>query len=391
MNPTSDPVLASRSTYKNVSVGQGEALHEIQDETNDAIQSPKGVLGSKSSVLGSNAELEAALNKFFGGPPFCLITPDCIEAHTKPRTGKRVCRGRIQSFQRSYAIVTWMDGRLVEMSAENYHFIALGYPQRMMQLSYMPVAQREEETVEVVENQDISPFNAAVKHTEALNNPVPDPMDMARSSAASDLSHQSEKSIKLSEQSEVDIKVASDVAQEFEAETARRRPDHREAAFQSQHKQGFSGWTPILVLNNPIRPEDDPIKGDLPTHIDGSIRSSDVPKQSQSEESDSGNKGKLPATPTRRKNVFIPWTPSPKKEGATQEGPAASTTFPRAGAPMRYSSRELSEGPAFIKALVEAGTPWEEQEELYESEFGISRPISASQKVRPTRYESRWI
>ena len=48
-------------------------------------------------------------------------------------------------------------------------------------------------------------------------------------------------------------------------------------------------------------------------------------------------------------------------------------TPPCVGPPVRYSSCELNEGPAFIKALIEEGKPWEEQEELYASEFGISR------------------
>lgn len=195
-------------------------------------------------------------------------------------------------------------------------------------------------------------------------------MDITRSPTSSDLSHRTEKSTTILYQGERDVKGTSHVAQEFQAETSRLRPNHRQTDFQSRRKQGFSGWAPVWVANNPVRSEDDPIKSDIPTHIDnGSAGSSDVPKQSQSETSGAGDRGKLPATPVRRKNVFIPWTPSPrkKKDSRTQEGSAVANTSPRAEAPMRYFSRELSEGPAFIRSLIEAGTPWGKQEELYES------------------------
>ncbi|CAG8895597.1 unnamed protein product [Penicillium egyptiacum] len=384
---------------KGLSAGQAKALHEKQDGTNYPTESPKGVLEeSESSSVGSDAELESALNKFFGGPPYCLILPDCIQRHTEPRTSKRVCRGRVQSFHRSYPIVTWMDvlseattadqfqlqangmywcrikGRVVEISAENYHFIALGYPQRMMQSSHLSEVQRGQETAGAVAKQGVSPFNAVVNDTGSLDNSVPDPMDITRSSIASDISHQTEKSTTVSHQSERDVKGTSHVAQEFQDETSRLRPNNRQSDFQSRHKESFYHWTPILVANNPVRPEDDPIKSDITTRArDGSTGSSGIPQQSPSEISSSGNKDKQPATPVRRRNVFIPWTPSPKKETRTQGSSVASNTSPRAGPAMRYSSRELREGPAFIKSLIEAGASSEEQEELYASKFGISR------------------
>jgi hypothetical protein len=156
---------------KGVTTLPGEALHENQDGAKHPVEPPKDAPeGSKFASSPSDAELGPALNKFFGGPPYCLILPECIKAHTKPRTHKRVCKGRVQSFRRSYPIVSWMDvlseattadkfqlqdngmywchvkGRVVEMSAENYHFISLGYPQRMMQSSRPSGAQREKET-----------------------------------------------------------------------------------------------------------------------------------------------------------------------------------------------------------------------------------------------------
>lgn len=161
-----------------------EALQETEDGVNDPIESAKGFLkSSQSSALGSNTELVAALNKFFRGPPFCLILPDSIEGSTRPRANKRPCRRRVQSSKRSYAIVTWMDvlseattpdqferqengmywcrvkGRVVEMSAEDYHFIALGYPQRMMQSSHFSEAWEEQHTAGAVKGQEVPPHN----------------------------------------------------------------------------------------------------------------------------------------------------------------------------------------------------------------------------------------
>ncbi|CAG8318970.1 unnamed protein product [Penicillium nalgiovense] len=145
---------------KGISTLQGEAVHENQDGVKHPVEPPKNVPEeSKFSSSASNAELESALNKFFGGPPYCLILSECIGAHTGPRTRKRAGKGGAQSSRLSYPIVSWIDvlseattadqfelqkngmyrchvkERVVEMSAENYHFISLGYPQRMMQSS----------------------------------------------------------------------------------------------------------------------------------------------------------------------------------------------------------------------------------------------------------------
>ncbi|KGO75851.1 hypothetical protein PITC_032970 [Penicillium italicum] len=369
---------------KNLRLGRVKTLQETQDETRDPIESPTGILeGSKSSSLGSDTELEPALNKFFGGPPFCLILPDAIEGYTKPTTNKRPCKGRVQSSSRSWAIITWMDvlsevktadqfqrlangmywcrvkGRVVEMSAENYHFIALGYPQRMMQPTTGAMG-KEDAIME--------------PDTGSLDTAVPDPTDLTRTSVASDLSHQSEKSTTMLSQGEGDIKGSPDGAKEFQDETARLRSSFRDSDLQSHGKQGSSGWAPIWLAYDPVRSEDQPIKSDVPTHIDdGGTGSSDVTKQPQSETTTSENKDKRPAAPALCKNAFIPWTPSPKKESEAQEGLAASTTSPRSEGSNRYSTHELIEGPAFIKSLIEAGTPWEEQEKLYKSKFGVSR------------------
>jgi hypothetical protein len=200
-------------------------------------------------------------------------------------------------------------------------------------------------------------------------------MDIPRRSIAPDLSHRSEKSTLISYQGEADVKGTSHAAQEFEAETSQLRPNNRESDFQSRHKESFLHWAPVIVATNPLTSEDDPIKSDITARAqDGSTGSSDGQKPSQSDGSSPTNKDKQPATPVRPKkqNVFIPWTPSPKKETHTQS-PGASNISPRAGPSVRYSSRELDEGPAFIKALIEAGKSWEEQEELYASKFGISR------------------
>ncbi|KAJ5796841.1 uncharacterized protein N7518_005381 [Penicillium psychrosexuale] len=357
-----------------VRVGQVEALHATQPGTKHPIESSKVIPEEKkTSAFGSDAELEKSLNKFFGGPPFFLILPNTIKGHAKPSTGKRACKGRWHPF----VVVTWMDvlseattasqfqrqengmyrchvkGRLIEMSAENYHFIALGYPQRMMNSSYLSEAQRGQEAAGFVGEQAANPFNTGVN--QPLNS-VPDPMDMTRSSIA-DLSHQTEKSTMVSYQNERDIKETSHVAEEFQTETTRLRPNRRQVSLQSRRKQGFSGRTPILMANNPVRSDDNPVKSNVPTHIDdGGAGSLDIPKHS---------------SPSRR--LFPPWTPSPKKEWRVREGPVAPNTSPRAAPTIRYSSRELIEGPAFIKSLIEGGTSWKEQEELYQAEFGVFR------------------
>ncbi|KXG50176.1 uncharacterized protein PGRI_061430 [Penicillium griseofulvum] len=151
MNPTSDSVPPASNS--NVAIGKRKALHETQDGANDTDKSSKRVAkGSKASSRGLKYNLEAALNKFFGGPPFCLMIPDSIEDHSGPMTRKK-SKGRLQPSTRG--IVTWMDvlseettqfhlqdngmyhccikGRLIELSEDNYRFIQSGYPQKMMQ------------------------------------------------------------------------------------------------------------------------------------------------------------------------------------------------------------------------------------------------------------------
>ncbi|KAJ5360151.1 hypothetical protein N7517_009342 [Penicillium concentricum] len=328
MKPISD-FIPTASTCSDGIVGKVEALQETQDGTNDndRIQSVKAVPGgSKSLSLGSNAELEAALNKFFGRPPFCLITPDCIESHTKLVAGKRACKGRVQLSRREYAIVTWLDvlsdtspanqfqlqengmyhcrvkERLVELSAENYHFIKMGYPQRMIQ----------QEVDEMVGIQDVSPVSVIMD--QSRNNPVPAPIDKTLTSPASDLSPHPDKSTTVSGESKKDIKGISQVTEEFQAETARHRSNSRRSDSHPRRKQGFSGWTPVLVADSPVRSADYPAKPDFPAHMnDGSINdggtgSLDVAKQTQSEASGPGNTAKSPAnpaTPVRHKDAFI--------------------------------------------------------------------------------------
>jgi hypothetical protein len=169
---------------KGIGVDRVEALQETRDRANDSIESANCFLeGSKSSASGSNNDLVSALNKFFGGPPLCLILPGSIESSTRPRKNKRLCRGPDQYSKRPYAIVTWKDvlseattpgqferqgngiywcrvkGSVVEMSTEDYHFIALGYPQRMMQPSYLSWAQKEKGTAGAVIKQEVRAAN----------------------------------------------------------------------------------------------------------------------------------------------------------------------------------------------------------------------------------------
>ncbi|CAI7653184.1 unnamed protein product [Penicillium discolor] len=68
------------------------------------------------------------------------------------------------------------------MSAEDYHFIALGYPRRMMQSSHFPGAWEEQDTVGAVKGQEVRPTNKSI--SSALNK--------TRCSVVSDLSDRSE-------------------------------------------------------------------------------------------------------------------------------------------------------------------------------------------------------
>jgi hypothetical protein len=177
---------------KGISTREGEVLHENQDGAKHPVEPPKDAPEeSKFSYSASDAELEPALNKLFGGPPYSLMLSECIGVHAGPRTRKR-SKGRVQSPRRSYPIVSWMDvlseattadkfqlqdngmywchvkGRVVEMSAENYHFISLGYPQRMMQSPRPSEAQREKQTAGDVGGKDLSPTNAVVNGEYSL-------------------------------------------------------------------------------------------------------------------------------------------------------------------------------------------------------------------------------
>lgn len=53
-----------------------------------------------------------------------------------------------------------VNGRVVEMSAEDYYFIALGYPQRMMQSSHLSGAWEEQDTAGAVKGQEVLPSNS---------------------------------------------------------------------------------------------------------------------------------------------------------------------------------------------------------------------------------------
>ncbi|CAG8920702.1 unnamed protein product [Penicillium nalgiovense] len=362
---------------KGISTLQGEAVHENQDGVKHPVEPPKNVPEErKFSSSASNAELESALNKFFGGPLYCLILSECIGAHTGPRTRKRAGKGGAQSSRLSYPIVSWMDvlseattadqfelqkngmyrchvkGRVVEMSAENYHFISLGYPQRMMQSSRpSEAAQGEQEAAGDVGKQGTQDRSTTPYPTQWT---YPD--------------------AQLHQISHIDLRKT--LRFHTRVREMSKEPPKKPKSSKLRH-HGSAPTTEIAT--NPLISEERPIKSDITSLAQGgSTGSSDVPKPSQSEASSPTNKDKQPATPVRPKkhkkqNFFIPWTPSPKKETRTQESPDSSNTSPRAGPSVRYSSRELNEGPAFIKALIEAGKPWEEQEELYASEFGISR------------------
>ncbi|OQE12076.1 hypothetical protein PENVUL_c001G04985 [Penicillium vulpinum] len=256
--PTQDPVLPS-STEKDAVIDRVEPLHETQDGANDPIQSPKSVpKGTKSVASGSDAELENALNKFFGGPPFSLVTPAFIEAHTKPVRDKR----------------------------------------------------GQQDAAGTMGKQDVGPVNSDLKSDiESLTNLVPGPMKPALTPTTSNLSSQPDRGIKISDESkgkvkydsEEDIKGASHRAQEFQAETSRSRPNTRQPDSQPRHNLGFSGWGPMIVADNTSMSAHDPIKPGTSAHNDdGSVGSSNV-------------KSEVPATPTCREYIFIPWVPSPKK------------------------------------------------------------------------------
>ena len=72
---------------KHIHVGQVEKLRTIQPGTKPPIESSKAIPEErKSSAFRSDAELEKALNKFFGGPPFFLIY--LIPLRVIPRLGR---------------------------------------------------------------------------------------------------------------------------------------------------------------------------------------------------------------------------------------------------------------------------------------------------------------
>ncbi|KAJ5512789.1 hypothetical protein N7463_002341 [Penicillium fimorum] len=179
-------------------------------------------------------------------------------------------------FQESGMYHCRVKGKLVEVSAENYHFIKLGYPRRMIQ---------QEKAAGIVGKQDIIPVSSVMDREltvipNSRNNPVPAPIDKTLASFASDLSPRPEKRNTVSDESENDIKEISQASQEFQAEAARRRSSSRRSDCQPH----------VLVSDNPFMSVDDPTKPDFPTHIDGSVAGSlDVAKRSQSEASGSGN------------------------------------------------------------------------------------------------------
>ncbi|KAJ5836351.1 hypothetical protein N7447_002377 [Penicillium robsamsonii] len=166
--------------------------------------------------------------------------PDGLRIQTDEVEGD--WRGGIREDGRCYHCC--VKGRLVEMSAENYHFIKLRYPQRVIQ---------QEEAAGIVGKQDVSPVSAVMyrEFTTILSRFI---------------SHLILRNAPRCHGK--DIKGSSQAAQEFQAEPGRRRSISRRSDCQPHGKQGFSGWTPILVSHSPVISADDPTKPDFPTHID---------------------------------------------------------------------------------------------------------------------------
>lgn len=92
-----DDLISQFISTSHVIARPGNCVNPVRDERSNT-----------ELVACSNTEFVSALNKFFHGPPFCLILPDSIESSIKPRTNKRPYRRRVQSSKRLYTIVTCM-------------------------------------------------------------------------------------------------------------------------------------------------------------------------------------------------------------------------------------------------------------------------------------------
>ncbi|KAJ5850605.1 hypothetical protein N7455_010461 [Penicillium solitum] len=128
------------------------------------------------------------------------------------------------------------------MSAEDYYFIALGYPQRMMQSSHLSGAWEEQDTAGAVKGQEVLPSNKSI-------NSAP---NKTRSSVVSDLSNRSEK--------------ITTMRHANFTEASRFHANQVESGL-PRNSQGFLAWAPVLVTG-PVRPEYGPMKSGIQTYID---------------------------------------------------------------------------------------------------------------------------
>ncbi|KAJ5603185.1 hypothetical protein N7537_006141 [Penicillium hordei] len=193
---------------KGIGVDRVEALQETRDRANDSIESANCFLeGKLYQTLEEQETVQGPVQ--YSKRPYAIVTwKDVLSEATTSGQFERQGNG-----------IYWcrVKGSVVEMSTEDYHFIALGYPQRMMQPSYLSWAQKEKGTAGAVIKQEVRAANAAI---ETINSAAPDP---TRSSIASDILHRSEKSTMMT----------------YQAEISRLRANRRGSGFQSRRNQGF--------------------------------------------------------------------------------------------------------------------------------------------------------
>lgn len=170
-------------------------------------------------------------------------------------------------------------------------------------------------------------------------------------------------------------KRASPAHQESQVRTGHRIYKPKQSEGQARQKRDPASEKLGSLATDQVDPKDIETEAGAVTEInDGSEASWEI----FDETSGSNNKSESPILTTPQKTDFIHWAPSPTKNPDSKICSAvpdtARNTSPRKPKRPLYSEREVSEGPAFIKALIQAGIPWEKQEELYASEFGVSRP-----------------
>ncbi|KAJ5794767.1 hypothetical protein N7457_001366 [Penicillium paradoxum] len=253
-----------------------------------------------------------------------------------------------------------IQGKVVAISAENYHFISLGYPQRMMQSSSSE-PQRIDETPEPIKEQNIEAQNIVLhSDTDLSDDFVSDLTDPSTGSDVSDQTLAFHHGASYAPQ-----KIRAGILFPIHLGTQPGRP--------TSHEEDFACEIDFPFASSSYQPKYSLTGFNISTHIGESSEASvDVRAGSPTETGSSNSK-----SPITSEESFISRTQSPTKNHGANSRIAIAGTEPKTSSrkvrqPI-YSAREISEGPSFIKALIQAGTPWEKQEQLYAAEFGVAR------------------